>query len=60
MFDYIKMAEVEQSDFEAPGVWAVVKEMAERIQKLEATVGYLIYIQKIAPPTVIENETGDD
>lgn len=38
----------------------IIRDMAARIQKLEAAVGYIIHIQKIAPPTVIENEARDD
>jgi len=52
----IQEPEVAEDGFQSPGVWAVIKEMAERIQKLECAVGYIIHTQKIAPPTVVEDE----
>ena len=33
----------------------IIKSMMERIQRLEATIGYIIHIQKIAPPKAEDN-----
>jgi hypothetical protein len=48
--------EVAEDGLQSAGVWGVIKEMMDRIQRLEATVGYIIHTQKIASPIVKEDE----
>ncbi len=49
------MAEITEAQEEMT-LEKIIKEMVERIQRLEATVGYIIHSQKIAPPKAEEYE----
>jgi hypothetical protein len=53
------MVEIQEAQEEIT-IENVIKQMMERIQRLEATVGYIIHTQKIASPIVKEDEAGED